>query len=102
MIVSRLARLLKARKMSISELHRQSGVRYASLHALARGTTHRYDGATLDAVCDTLGVGVGDILEHIPDVPVGGYVSRDEAERPLQGANIGCADVVLDMMSPPD
>jgi putative transcriptional regulator len=65
MIVSRLAWLLKARKMSISELHRQSGVRYASLHALASGRTTRADFATLDAICSALGVGVGELLEHV-------------------------------------
>ncbi len=64
MIENRLSRLLGERRMSISELERQTGIPYTSLHALYHGTSKRVDLATLDKLCRALGVGVGDILEY--------------------------------------
>jgi len=64
MIENRLSRLLGERRMSISELERQTGIPYTSLHALYHGTSKRVDLATLDKLCRALGVSVGDILEY--------------------------------------
>jgi DNA-binding Xre family transcriptional regulator len=64
MIVVRLLELLRARGITLLEIHRRTGVSYSALHALARGKTSRLDLATL---CSALGVGVGDILEHRPE-----------------------------------
>jgi putative transcriptional regulator len=67
MIVVRLLELLRARGITLLEIHRRTGVSYSALHALARGKTSRLDLATLDKLCAALGVGVGDILEHRPE-----------------------------------
>lgn len=67
MIVNHLSRLLGERRMSISELQRQSGLPYVSLFKLYHGTSTRYDGKTLDAICRALGVGIGELLEYQPD-----------------------------------
>ncbi len=64
MIENRLSRLLGERRMSISELERQTGIPYTSLHALYHGTSKRVDLATLDKLCRALSVSVGDILEY--------------------------------------
>jgi putative transcriptional regulator len=65
MIVNHLSRLLGERHMPISELQRRTGIPYSSLHPLARGKTKRADFDTLDAICAALGVGIGDLLEHV-------------------------------------
>jgi putative transcriptional regulator len=67
MIVNHLSRLLGERRVSVSELQRQSGVPYNSLHQLYHRRTKRLDFETLDAICAALGCSVGDILEHVPD-----------------------------------
>jgi len=64
MIESRLSRLLGERRMKLSELARLSGVSYQTLWKLYHDKTERADYATLDAICRTLDVGVGDILEY--------------------------------------
>ena len=65
MIVNHLARLLDGRQMSLSELQRRTGLAYSSLHKMHRGAARRYDAETLDAICSALGIGVGDLLEHV-------------------------------------
>ena len=67
MIVNHLSRLLGEKRMSVAELERASGVPYLSLHQLYHGRAKRADFGTLDKVCRALGVGVGDILEYVPD-----------------------------------
>ena len=66
MIVNHLPRLLGERRMSVSELHRVSGVPYLSLHQLYHGRAKRADFGTLAAVCRALGIGIGDLLEYVP------------------------------------
>ena len=63
-VESKLSRLLGERRMKLSELARRSGVSYQTLWRLYHDKTERVDFATLDAICRTLGVGVGDILEY--------------------------------------
>jgi putative transcriptional regulator len=63
-IESRLSRLLGERRMKLQDLHRLTGVSYSTLHRLYHGRSDRVDLHTLDAICRTLGVGVGDILEY--------------------------------------
>ena len=66
MIQSQLSRLLGERRINLSELQRQTGLHYTSLHALYHDKAKRVDLATLDAICSALGVGVGELLEHVP------------------------------------
>ncbi len=64
MIESKLSRLLGERRIKISELAERSGVSRQTLWKLYHDRTERVDFHTLDAICRTLGVGVGDILEY--------------------------------------
>lgn len=66
MIECTLSTLLGARRMSIAALARESGIRYASLHALYTNKATRYDAKTLAGICATLGVGVGELLVYVP------------------------------------
>lgn len=66
MIINRLSRLLGERRMSVSELQRQTGLSYVTLHALYHGRSTRVDLDTLDRICRALAVQPGDILEYAP------------------------------------
>jgi putative transcriptional regulator len=66
MIVNHLAQLLDERDMTLADLQRETGLTYANLHKLAKGKTKRTDFETLDVICAALGVGVGELLEHVP------------------------------------
>jgi len=68
-IVSRLSRLLGERRMSVQELAQRSGVSRRALHDLYHDRSSRIDYATLDRICRVLDVGVGDVLERVPDEP---------------------------------
>lgn len=64
MIVNRLSRLLGERRMSISELQRQTGLSYVTLHNLYTAKSTRVDIETLNKICQALSVQTGDILEY--------------------------------------
>jgi putative transcriptional regulator len=67
MIVNHVSRVLDEQRMTIAELQRRTGLTYANLHALAHGKAQRLDLGTLDRLCAALGVGVGDLFEHVPE-----------------------------------
>jgi putative transcriptional regulator len=67
MIVNHLSRVLGEQRMPVSELQRRTGIPYTSLHALSHGRAQRLDLGTLDRLCAALGVGVGDLFEHVPE-----------------------------------
>lgn len=64
----RLAQLLKARRMTRYALAKASGLRAATVYALARpdGRFERLDRRTLETLCDTLKVTPGELLHHTP------------------------------------
>jgi putative transcriptional regulator len=64
-IVNRVSRLLGERRMTMRELGRRSGLAISTIHRLYHDQTDRLDLETLDRLCDVLGVGVGDIFEHV-------------------------------------
>ena len=63
----RLRDLLEKRGMAQTELQARSRLGYSTINALYHGKTERVEFATLDVLCDVLGCGVGDILEHVPE-----------------------------------
>jgi putative transcriptional regulator len=63
----RLRDLLEKRSMAQTELQARSGLGYSTINALYHGKTERVEFSTLEALCDVLGCGVGDILEHVPE-----------------------------------
>lgn len=67
MIANHLSRVLGEQRVTIAELQRRTGLTYANLHALYHGKAKRLDLGTLDKLCAALGVGVGELLEHVAD-----------------------------------
>src|SRR2546422_9425165 len=63
----RLRDLLEKRRMAQTELQARSGLGYSTINALYHGKTERVEFATLDALCEVLDCGVGEILEYVPD-----------------------------------
>jgi putative transcriptional regulator len=64
---NRLAELMRARGMSLSDLQRRTGMSYSSLFAFYHKRTTRSDFETLARLCEALNVGIGDLLEYVPD-----------------------------------
>jgi putative transcriptional regulator len=62
----RLQQVLADREdaMSQSELSRRSGVSMTTINAMALNKTKQVSLATLDAICDALGVEPGELLER--------------------------------------
>lgn len=67
MIVNRVSRLLGERRESVADLARGTGLAYKTAHELYNDKSRRIDFDTLNRLCGYLGVGVGDILEYVPD-----------------------------------
>src|SRR3989475_956551 len=63
----RLRDLLEKRGMAQTELQARSGLGYSTINALYHGKTERVEFATLNALCEVLDCGVGEILEHVPE-----------------------------------
>jgi putative transcriptional regulator len=59
--------LLEKRGMAQTELQARSGLGYSTINALYHGKTERVEFATLEALCEVLECGVGQILEYVPD-----------------------------------
>ena len=63
----RLRELLEKRGMAQTELQARSGLGYSTINALYHGKTERVEFATLEALCEVLECGVGDLLDHVPE-----------------------------------
>jgi putative transcriptional regulator len=61
-----LDRLLVERRMSLAELADRVGLSKANLDLLKTGKARAIRFATLDALCDELNCGPGDLLAHEP------------------------------------
>lgn len=68
-IRNHVSREMGARRLSIKDLTAQSGLSYGTLFALYHDRTRGIDFHTLDALCRTLNVQVGELLEYVPDEP---------------------------------
>lgn len=69
MIVNRLSRLLAERRLSVAEFAVLAGMDYGTPYKFWTGKHRRFDIGTLDKLCKALNVGVGDLLEYVPDAP---------------------------------
>ena len=67
MIVNHTSRLLGERRLRVARFAEEAGISRNAAHRLYHGTSARIDLPTLDRACRYLGVGVGDILEYVPD-----------------------------------
>jgi putative transcriptional regulator len=52
--------------MAQTELQANSGLGYSTINALYHGKTERVEFGTLEAICEVLDCGVGDLLEYVP------------------------------------
>ena len=62
MIISNLAVLLAERKLKVADLVRSTGINKSTLHKLYNDESVRIDFETIDKICISLDVGVGDLL----------------------------------------
>jgi DNA-binding Xre family transcriptional regulator len=69
MVRWRVGQLLKKRDWTAYRLMKESGLATTVVYRIAksRKQVKRVDGRTLDALCGTLGVGPGELLEYVPD-----------------------------------
>lgn len=56
MIVNHVSRAMGAKRLTIREVARRSGLAYATVQGIRNGTSRRVDWATLDALCGVLEV----------------------------------------------
>jgi putative transcriptional regulator len=63
----RLRELLEKRGMAQTELQARSGLGYSTINALYHGKTERVEFSTLEAICEVLDCGVGDLIEYVPE-----------------------------------
>ena len=67
MIRIHFSRLMGERKEKIADVLRTTGLARNTLAGLYGETTTRLDIATLNAICQHFGCGIGELLEYIPD-----------------------------------
>ncbi|MDM1487707.1 MULTISPECIES: helix-turn-helix transcriptional regulator [Acinetobacter] len=64
MIYSNLAVLLAERKLKVADLVRMTGINKSTLHKLYNGESVRIDFDTIDKICESLNITVGELLIH--------------------------------------
>lgn len=68
MIVNHLPTLLAERRLKVADAVRATGVSKTTLHKIYNEQSLRIDFDTIDKLCEYLGVGVGDLFEHVTEV----------------------------------
>ena len=68
MIVNQLPTLLAERRLKVADAVRATGVSKTTLHKIYNDQSSRIDFDTIDKLCEYLGVGVGDLFEHVIEV----------------------------------
>jgi len=69
-----LDRMLLRRRMTLTDLANEIGITLANLSILKTGKARAVRFSTLNAVCEVLECQPGDLLEYVPDPPVGDSV----------------------------
>ena len=64
MINCNLKNLLAARELTSEDLYQDTHITKATIRRLLDGSAHAIDFGVLEAICDYLDCGVGDLLEH--------------------------------------
>ena len=68
MIVNHLPTLLAERRLKVADAVRATGVSKTTLYKIYDDQSSRIDFDTIDKLCEYLGVGVGDLFEHVIEV----------------------------------
>lgn len=67
MIENRVSREMGARRLTMQEVARRSGLAYSTVHDIYHGRAKRLDLDTLDALCRAIGVAsLCDLFEYAP------------------------------------
>lgn len=70
MIINHLSREMGARRLTIQQVAKASGLAYSTVLDLYHDRAKRMDWRTLDAICKAIGVeSLGELFEYRPDVP---------------------------------
>ena len=59
-------RMKEKRKISLTEVHVQTGISRPTLQAWENNTVTRFDVPVIEALCQYFGVRLSDLLEYIP------------------------------------
>jgi putative transcriptional regulator len=57
------------RKISLTEVHEQTGISRPTLQAWENNTVTRFDLPVIEALCQYFGVNLSELLEYIPPQP---------------------------------
>ena len=60
-------RMAEKRKISLTEVHEQTGISRPTLQAWENNTVTRFDAHVIDAICQYFGVKPGDLFEYVPN-----------------------------------
>ena len=82
-IIIKLDDLLRARRMTLTELGERVGITLANLSILKTGKARAIRFSTLEAICEALQCQPGDLIEYQPD---GAFDSPEAAAQPLRNA----------------
>ncbi len=66
MIISKFPKLLFDRKLKVADVARATTLSKTTLHKLYNEDSTRIDFDTLDQLCKFLNIGVGDLLQYVP------------------------------------
>ena len=69
MIRCNLSTLMGRNKLRIVDVARLTGLNRSTITALYKETATRVDLPAIDQLCGLFGCQVGDLFEHIPDIP---------------------------------
>lgn len=67
MIKNKLMVILAEKELTLNDLARLTGIRYATLWSFAKNKTQKADYEMLNKTCKVLDCTPGDILKYIPD-----------------------------------
>ena len=57
----------EGRRITLQEVHRETGVAWSTLQRWEKGEVDRFDAAVLSALCAYFGCQVGELLQYVPD-----------------------------------
>ncbi len=66
-INNRVSTLMGERRLSVRRLATETGLSYTTAYGMYSGRTTRYDADVLDKLCEYFGVGVGELLQYVPN-----------------------------------
>lgn len=67
MIKSNLSKILGERRIKMSQLSRETGLAINTIAAIYYGRCKQIQFETINKVCRSLNIGIGDLFEYIPD-----------------------------------